>query len=220
MIKEYLDVFSGEDGWGLKRDAVESVKEIWGEEFWLITQGSTKDGSADHEKESIGCALLVIMNCLLGNSTPAYDCSIELRAALEKTELGRKINLTTEYALPLPRSQWGDLSTNPDTESTAFDIKHDISKVVNFIKYLAECDMPQATDEYDIVLQERGRLLRNYLERQLEVATTQQSACLEQIQANNLADDVYKGILETDSPLVIIYKDLLAIVDTLLGKVK
>lgn len=215
---EYEKVFNNKDtSINLAENALDTIAGFWDTDFWHV---SKKYILIDAELERIECCLLVMTNCLLGGSTPSYECSSELREQLEKTELGQKINYMTEYLLPLPRMQWGDLSTNPDTESGIFDTTNDVRKVIRFYEYLSEQGFRWKKDEWDVSPQDRGTILRNYLERQLDYAIAEQDMCLAQIEMKGLADNTYKEIIETDSPLVIIYKDLLAIVKTLIERTK
>lgn len=218
---EYEKVFNNKNtSINIADNALQSVENTWNTDFWIVSVDNTPDGFVDTELLRIECGLLVIMNCLLGNSTPAYDCSDELRIELEKTELGQKINQMTEYLLPLPLMQWGDLSTNPDTRSTIFDVEYDVRKVAEFYKQLGDNHFKWIKSEFDLEPQHKGTILCNYIQRKLDDAIAEQEICLAQVEMKNLTDETYKKILETDSPLVIIYKDLLAIVKTLIERAK
>lgn len=210
---EYEKVFFNEtSSINIINNAKSSIKQFF--------ESPIKDGEEDTEIIRMDCALLVIMNCVLGNSTPSYECSDELREELEKTELGYKINQMTEYLLPLPLIQWGDLSTNPDTASSIFDPIYDINKVEHFYERQWGKGFRWIGSEFNLAPEDEGIILRKYLKRKLDDAIAQQDICLAQIEMKNLADDEYKKILETDSPLVIIYKDLLTIVDTILARMQ
>lgn len=200
-------------------NALQSAENTWNTDFWTVSGLNTPEEYVDVELDRIECGLLAIMNCLLGNSTPSYDCSDQFRERLEKTELGQKISQMTEYLLPLPLMQWGDLSTNPDTASSIFDIEYDVRKVAEFYREVGENHFKWVASEFDVAPEHKGTILRNYIQRKLDDAIAEQEICLAQVETKNLADETYKKILESETPLVIIYKDLLAIIDTILSRV-
>ena len=169
------------------QDALYSVKDIFDTGFLTFCPESCDENMI----ERLDRVLLAIMNLVVGNSTPSYECSSKLRVRLANTKLGDKIFQMCEYLLPLPRSQWGDLSTNPDTASGLFDVKYDIQRVANFYGKMKEQD---------------------YLTDGLASAKEEASTCLKQIQGTELAEDVYDTYVRTGTPLEMVYEDLLGVV--------
>lgn len=190
------------------QDALYSVKDIFDTGFLTFCPESCDENMI----ERLDRVLLAIMNLVVGNSTPSYECSSKLRVRLANTKLGDKIFQMCEYLLPLPRSQWGDLSTNPDTASGLFDVNYDVQRVANFYGKMKEQNFGLVKDDFNVAPEEEIHILIDYLTDKLASAKEEASTCLKQIQGTELAEDVYDTYVRTGTPLEMVYEDLLGIV--------